>query len=53
MANSDDTNTSEINSDTQCEEGFILVSRVTSGSHSCIDENLLLKNGLVMGSMEL
>ena len=39
MANSDDANTSEINSDTQCEEGLILVSRVTSGIHSCIDES--------------
>ena len=38
LANSDDTNTSEINSDTQCGDGLILVSRVTSGSHSCIDE---------------
>ena len=43
MANSDDTNTSEINSDTQCEEGLILVSRVTSGSHSCIDESTAKK----------
>ncbi len=43
MANSDDANTSEINSDTQCEEGLILVSRVTSGSHSCIDESTAKK----------
>ena len=38
LANLDDTNTSEINSDTQCGEGLVLVSRVTSGSHSCVDE---------------
>jgi len=54
LANSDDTNTSEINSDTQCGEGFILVSRVTSGSHSCIDEPTARKwisngvNGIVI-----
>ena len=43
MANSDDTDTSEINSDTQCGEGLVLVSRVTSGSHSCIDESTAKK----------
>ena len=43
MANSDDTNTSEINSDTQCGEGFVLVSRVTSGSHACVDESTAKK----------
>ncbi len=43
MANSDYTNTSEINSGAQCGEGFVLVSRVTSGSHSCIDESTAKK----------
>ncbi len=43
MANSDDKNTSEINSDTQCGEGFVLVSRVTSGSHACVDESTAKK----------
>jgi len=43
LANSDDTNTSEINSDTQCGEGLVLVSRVTSGNHSCVDESTAKK----------
>ena len=43
LANLDDTNTSEINSDIQCGEGLVLVSRVTSGSHSCIDESTAKK----------
>ena len=43
MANSDDTDTSEINSDTQCDDGFVLVSRVTSGANACIDESTAKK----------
>jgi len=43
MANSDNANNLEINSDTQCEEGLVLVTRVTSGNHSCIDESTAKK----------
>lgn len=45
---------SEINSNTKCNEGFVLVSRVTSGNHSCVDESIAKKwisegvNGIVM-----
>ena len=53
IANSDAV-TFEINSSTKCNEGFVLVSRVTSGSHSCIDESIAKKwmsegvNGIVI-----
>ncbi|NOJ32737.1 MAG: hypothetical protein DA329_11425, partial [Candidatus Nitrosocosmicus sp.] len=40
LANPDDTNISE---NTECNEGSILVSRVTSGSHSCVDESTVRK----------
>ena len=43
LANSDGASISEIDSDTKCVEGLVLVSRVTSGSHSCIDENTAKK----------
>ena len=43
LANLDDTNTSEVNSDTQCGKGLVLVSRVTSGNHSCVDESTAKK----------
>jgi len=43
LVNSDYTNTSEVNSDTQCGEGLVLVSRVTSGNHSCVDESTAKK----------
>ena len=45
---------SEIDSGTKCNKGLVLVSRVTSGSHSCIDENIAKKwmsdgvNGIVI-----
>ncbi|MDH3311698.1 MAG: hypothetical protein OEM28_00955 [Nitrosopumilus sp.] len=38
-----DVNTSENNSATECAKGLVLVSRVTSASHSCIDENVAKK----------
>ena len=53
IANSN-TIISEINSDTKCDEGLVLVSRVTSGSHSCVDENIAKKwisegvNGIII-----
>jgi hypothetical protein len=40
LANQDDTNISE---DTKCKEGSVLVSRVTSGIHSCVDESTVKK----------
>ncbi len=43
LANSDNMNTLEINSETQCEEGLVLVSRVTSGNQSCVDESTAKK----------
>lgn len=43
LANSDDANRSEISSDTECEEGLVLVSQVTSGNRSCVDESLAEK----------
>lgn len=43
LVNSDETNTFETNSDTQCKEGLVLVSRVTSGNHSCVDESIAKK----------
>jgi hypothetical protein len=42
VANSNE-GTYESNSVTKCAEGFVLVSRVTSESHSCIDENIAKK----------
>ena len=42
VANSD-VDTSNDNSATKCTEGFVLVSRVTSASSSCIDENVAKK----------
>ena len=53
IANSN-TVISEINSSTKCNEGHVLVSRVTSESHSCIDENIAKKwindgvNGIII-----
>ncbi len=38
LANSEKMNTLENNTNTQCGEGLILVSRVTSGNQSCVDE---------------
>ncbi len=47
FANSDDKDKSklysEINSNTQCEDGLVLVSRVTSGTFACIDESTAKK----------
>jgi len=48
---------SEIDSGTKCNKGLVLVSRVTSGSHSCIDENIAKKwmsdgvNGIVISDV--
>ena len=53
IANSDAV-VSEINSSTKCNEGLVLVSRVTSGNHSCVDESIAKKwmsegvNGIVI-----
>jgi hypothetical protein len=53
IANSDAV-VSEINSSTKCNEGLVLVSRVTSGNHSCVDESVANKwmsegvNGIVI-----
>ena len=53
IANSDAV-ASEINSSTKCNEGLVLVSRVTSGNHSCVDESIAKKwmsegvNGIVI-----
>ena len=41
LANSDDVNLSETN--TECKEGSIPVSRIASGSHSCVDESIAQK----------
>jgi len=47
LANSDDKDISKlnpkINSNTQCEDGLVLVSRVTSGTFACIDESTAKK----------
>lgn len=47
LANSEDKNisklNSEVNSNTICEDGYVLVSRVTTGSHACIDESTAKK----------
>lgn len=45
LANSNDkgTSKSEINSSTQCGDGFVLVSRIISGIFSCIDESTAKK----------
>ena len=49
-----DTAVSEINSSTKCNGGLMLVSRVTSGNHSCVDESTAKKwmsegvNGIVI-----
>jgi hypothetical protein len=54
LANSNGVGRSGIDLDTKCGEGLVLVSRVTSGIHSCIDENTAKKwmsdrvNGLVI-----
>ncbi|MDH3855836.1 MAG: hypothetical protein OES27_06915 [Nitrosopumilus sp.] len=53
IANSDAV-ISEIDSGTKCNEGLVLVSRVTSGTHSCVDESIAKKwisegiNGIVI-----
>ena len=43
LANSNGAGASGIDLDTKCGEGLVLVSRVTSGSQSCIDENTAKK----------
>ena len=47
LANSDDKDISKlnpkINSNTQCEDGLVLVSRVTSETYACIDESTAKK----------
>ncbi len=43
LANLDDAKSSEINSNTKCGDGKVLVSRVTSGNHACVDEDLAQK----------
>ncbi|MGY5148408.1 MAG: hypothetical protein ACW9W4_10460 [Candidatus Nitrosopumilus sp. bin_7KS] len=45
LANSDDVSklNSEINMDTQCADGLVLVSRVTSETFSCVDESIVKK----------
>ena len=47
LANSEDQDTSksnsEFNSNTQCGEGLILVSRVTSETNTCVDESIARK----------
>lgn len=57
LANSDDANTSK--TVTECGEGSVLVSRVTSGNNSCIDEAIAKKwisneiKGIVISGMDL
>lgn len=43
LANLDDAKSSEINSNTKCDDGQALVSRVTSGNYACVDESLAQK----------
>ncbi len=43
LANLDDAKSSEINSNTKCVDGKVLVSRVISGNHACVDEDLAQK----------
>ena len=57
LANSDDANTSE--TVTECKEGSVLVSRVTSGNRSCVDESVAKKwisngiKGIVVSGIDL
>ena len=61
MANSDDANTDNalVDSETECQDGFVLVSRVTSGMFSCVDESVAKKwmddgvTGIVIFGMEM
>ena len=56
MANSDGKNTANalVDSKTECQDGFVLVSRVTSDMFSCVDESVAKKwmdngiNGIVI-----
>ncbi len=41
LANPDDVNMSK--TDAECKKGSVLVSRVTSGTHSCVDESIVKK----------
>jgi len=43
LANLDAATVSDNNSDIQCNEGFILVSRITTGNQSCVDESTAKK----------
>ena len=43
LANYDDVGLSKIGSDVTCKEGFVMVSRVVSGSQSCVVEELAEK----------
>lgn len=61
MANSDDQNTTNtlVDSDTECQDGFVLVSRVTSDMFSCVDESVAKKwmdngvTGIVIFDMDM
>ena len=54
LANSIYSNIADTSTDTKCKDGLILVSRVTSGSFACIEEDIATKwaddgiNGLVI-----
>ena len=43
LTNLDDANISDIDSDIQCNEGFVLVTRMISGNQSCVEELLAKK----------
>ena len=43
LANSDDITSSKIISETECEDGFVMVSRITSENRSCVDESTAQK----------
>ena len=43
LTNLDDTNILDIDSDIQCNEGFVLVTRMISGNQSCVEESLAKK----------
>ena len=43
LANLDNTKATSLNSDLQCIEGFILVSRLTTGNQSCVEESTAKK----------
>ena len=59
FANSIYSNTADTSTDTKCGDGLILVSRVTSGSFACIEEDVATKwvndgvNGLVVAGKTL